>query len=300
MPELDTLDDIKRVAAKLLRRADVDEMLPTPVERIVAVAGLEQSDVWMEPSRIAHATDEARKMLRSASRKILGTLDRRDRVIYVSPEVEGKPRGRFVKLHETMHDQLPWQDTTIFADNHVTLSPTVERIFEREANQGAAELLFQNDLFTRVARDYPTSLDSPAELAAMFGASLHASVRRWVEGHQRRVCVAVMEPNPAGTAPLWYRRSYLIQSPQWSSSIRNPWLTSTMSAREMPFLAELVDPWPTGIDTTWEVDDVNGDPVALRVQSLATPYNVFLMLAAPGRDGLVARHRKKPTLVVAR
>ena len=86
---LDNLAKIREVAAVLLRKADIDERLPTPVDDIVAAAGLiEEADYVLSESKIRDAPKQLRRLLRAAGRKIRGVLDRRERVLHVSPHVE--------------------------------------------------------------------------------------------------------------------------------------------------------------------------------------------------------------------
>jgi hypothetical protein len=214
---LENLDDIRGVARTLLRRAAADERLPTPVDDIVDACGLAEADDYVfSEDRIRRAPRELRKLLRIAGRKIRGALDRRERVIHVSPSIGVSSQRQFVRCHETMHDALPWQrDLLVLGDTNRTLAPDVEWLFEREANQGGAELLFQLDLLTRVARDYPTDITTPVALAELFGASIHATVRRWIEGNANPVCGLVLNPEPLSTTPLTFRRFEIIESKAW-------------------------------------------------------------------------------------
>lgn len=298
--ELDNLDDIRKIATDLLRRADVDDVLPTPVDRLVEVSGLEQSGDWtLTESKIAQAPKEIRKLLRSAARKIVGTLDRREKVIYIAPEVQGTAKGKFVQLHETMHHEMDWQrDLLVLADSNRELAPSVQQRFEQEANQGAAELMFQVDFFDRLARDYPTDISTPITLASLMGASIHSSIRRWVEGHPGAVAVVVLESEPVSTFQAKLQRQYVTQSPTWQTRIGPTPFRAVMSQAVMPFLADLVDPWAGDIDTDWTVPGRDGEARSVRVQSFNNGYNTFLLLWQPRRESFVARHRRRSTIVI--
>jgi IrrE N-terminal-like domain len=195
---LENLNEIRDVARALLLKADADDRLPTPVDDIVAGCGLLESDDYLlSESKVSQAPRQLRKLLRSAGRKIRGALDRRERVLHVSPAIDIPAQRQFVKCHEAMHDALPWQrDLLVLGDTSLTLAPDVEFLFEREANQGGAELLFQVDLLSRIARDYPTDITTPVALAELFGASIHATFRRWIEVHSDPVCGMVLGPDP--------------------------------------------------------------------------------------------------------
>ena len=95
----------------------------------------------------------------------MGIIDRRARVIHVSPAIDHEGKRRFVKMHETAHHILPHQQDLLYAEDHETLSPATNRLFEREANQGAAELLFQRGGFARDAADLKVSVAAIWQLA---------------------------------------------------------------------------------------------------------------------------------------
>lgn len=79
------------------------------------------------------------------------------------------------QLHEVTHDILPWQWKLGYAEDAATFPPSMRKTFEWQANQGAAELLFQGDLFTDIAGQYAINMAAVLELASSFGASTHAA-----------------------------------------------------------------------------------------------------------------------------
>lgn len=301
MTPLENLDDIRGVAQTLLRKAAVDERLPTPVDDIVAACGLVESDDYVfSENKIRRAPRELRKLLRSAGRKIRGALDRRERVVHVSPSIEVPAQRQFVRCHETMHDALPWQrDLMVLGDTNRTLAPDVEFQFEREANQGGAELLFQLDLLARVARDYPTDIATPVALAELFGASIHATFRRWIETHSNSVCGLVLDPEPLNTTPLTFRRFEIIESRSWKQQHGANRFPIQLASTGHSFLAPLGPPWPGQIDTHWALDDSNGDRTLVRVQSFCNTYRTFVLLWPPAKERFIARHRTQPRIEVS-
>lgn len=291
---LDNLNEIRNVAAALLRKADVDERLPTPVDDLVAAAGLlETDDYVLSESKIRQAPKELRRLLRNAGRRIRGVLDRRERVLHVNPEVDIPARRQFIRCHEILHDILPWQrDLLVLGDTNKTLAPQVKFRFEQEANQGAAELLFQVNLLKRIARDYPTDIATPVELASMFGASIHATFRRWVEHHRGLVCGIVLGPNPISTSPLAFQRFEVPQSSGWEEQFGSRCFPDQLSAHEYPFLGA-----PTEVDCEWTLNDLAGSTNTLRVQSLMNGYRTFVLLWLPARESFIARHRRRRRIV---
>lgn len=282
----------------LLRKADVNDCLPTPVDDIVAAAGLVESpDYVLTESKISQAPRELRSLLRSAARKIRGVLDRRERVIHVNPTLDVPAQRQFTRCHEVMHDVLPWQrELMVLGDTNRTLAADVGLLFEREANQGGAELLFQLDLLTRIARDYPTDISTPILLAQMFGASIHATIRHWVANSNRPICGLVLDTTALSHAPLTFRRYEAIESPTWTTTFGTKRFPSRIAATNHPFIASLRH---GPIDTQWNFADSNGDATTLNVQSFCNTYRTFVLLWLPFRESFVARHRRKLILDVA-
>lgn len=298
MRPLDNVSDIQDVASSLLRLADVDERLPTPVSDIVDAAGLLKVDDYvLSESKLSQAPRELRKLLRGAARKIRGALDRRERVLHVSPDIELPAQRRFVEGHEVMHDALPWQrDLLVLADTHTTLSPTVELRFEREANQGSAELLFQVDLMKRIAKDYPVDVGTPVQLASMFGASLHSTFRRWVEDHSGQLCGIVLDPAPVSATPLTFRRFEVVTSPAWRIQYGENRFPKRLTAASHAFLSALAPPLPTNISMDWRMIDLGGTSQDLKVQSFTNTYRTFVLVWRPGQENFIARHRSRPQI----
>lgn len=296
--QLDNLDPIRRVAGALLRNADVGERLPTPVDEIVATSGLvETGDYELSESKLSQVPQELRKLLRGAFRKIRGALDRRERVLHVSSEIQVPAQREFVRCHEVMHDALPWQrELLVLADTSETLAPDIELLFEREANQGAAELLFQLDLLARVARDYPTDITTPIALAQLFGASIHATFRRWIENHEQAVCGLVLGTEPISSTPLTLRRYELVESGEWKRRFGARRFPSRIDSSSHPFLSPLRAPILGQVDTTWTMEDINSDVNLVKIQSFCNTYRTFLLVWPPARESLIARHRRRPRI----
>ena len=169
LEDLESYEDIVRLSDRLLRTAGAYGRFPTPVEDILAAAELEEaSDTFLSESSIAMMPAHLRGVLRRVRQG-----SRRPR-----PQDAHSPREpsrricvgqkAFKRLHETSHDLFPWQHIDEgrngFADSQMTLSGRTTIIFEREANQGAAELLFQRDRFTEMAGDYAIGCATIIEL----------------------------------------------------------------------------------------------------------------------------------------
>lgn len=288
LEDLDSADAITEEVTRLLRAADAGDRLPTPVDDIVAAAGLDRTDgILLPESLINRAPKEMRRLLRGARRKIAGVLDRTERVIQIA-DVGNEGRERFVICHEVAHDSFPWQsELAVLGDTAATLSPQVTALFEREANQGAAEILFQQGLLTKLARDYPIEIATPIQLAQLFGASIHATFRRWVEHLDATAFGLVLAPKISGNGRKRYEQ---VLTAKWREQFGTAGLPSVLPISLFPFAAG------DAVVGTFHLIDRSKTPVELRCEILDTPYRRFVLLWLPKRESFVARHRKKPIL----
>ena len=79
-------------------------------------------------------------------------------------------------------------------DCEKTISPEVDDHFDREANVFTSEVLFQLDVFTAEAEDYNFGIKVPIRLSKKYGASIYASIRRYVSRNWRACVVLVLDP----------------------------------------------------------------------------------------------------------
>jgi hypothetical protein len=278
LQDLEAADEISRQADQLLRAAGAYGRFPTPVDDLVSASRLsEAADYVLDESLIRKAPDYLRTLLRSARHKIQGLLDRHARVIHVSPDIEHEGKRRFVRLHETTHHILPHQQDLLYADNHETLSPATNRLFEREANQGAAELLFQRQQFAKDAAGLHVSVAAIWQLATRYGSSFHAAIRRYAETHRGAVAVIVLEPSPFPQHPPRWRREEVMASPAWICRFGPPTWPRLVDARAYPFVAALDFPELSSV----QVRDLAETMVEISVDVCKTPYHSFLLLWVP-------------------
>jgi Zn-dependent peptidase ImmA (M78 family) len=133
--------------------------------------------------------------LKRALSKVRGLFDVKARFVYIDRTVKAV-KQTFLKLHETAHGVLTWQRDLygLVEDCEKTISPEVSEEFDREANAFASEVLFQLDDFTNRAADEPFGIRVPMKLSTKYGASIYATIRRYVSTHQRACAVLVTEP----------------------------------------------------------------------------------------------------------
>lgn len=161
-----------------------------------------------------------------------------------------------------------------------TTSWCTHRLFER-ANQVAAELLFQREVFRDVAADFAIAPSSVLDLAALFGGSIHASFRRYVEEHPGCVAGLVLDPEPVVLDPLTLARHEAVASKAWRTRLGpTQRLPRRFSAGEWPLVelarrAQLLrDPCEDDFVMGWP----NGDPIRLRVGAVSNSYRIFVLL----------------------
>lgn len=181
---------IERLARGLLSRADAEGLVPTPLDELTSAA--EVGSVI----DLAGFADEAlptrmRSVLGRLRGKVLGALAWREKTIYIDRQ-QPEPRVRFTHAHELGHKVLPWHEAAYWGDDASTLDPRVKEQLEVEANQFAAELLFQTTKFNVEADSQAVSLAVPASMASAYQTSLHASFRRYAERSGRALALAVM------------------------------------------------------------------------------------------------------------
>lgn len=278
--DLEAADEISGQVDRLLRRADAYGRFPTPVEDIVSAAALSQADEYvLDDSSIAKAPAYLRGLLLSAKQKIQGLVDRRERVVHISPTIDHQGKRRFVILHETTHDILPHQQDLLYADDNETLSPATKRLFEQEANQGAAELLFQRDRFRRDADDLEISTAAVWDLSTRYGSSFHAALRRYAETSSSAIAAIVLERTPRRADPPTWRRQETMTTTVWSTRFGKPSWPRSMDATRYSFLAALDI---QGLEHATLVDAA-GNAVKVRIDTCQTPYNSFVLLWVPKR-----------------
>jgi hypothetical protein len=189
---------VVRIAEAVLRDAGVMGVFPTPLDEVAEAAGI------VETLNISQLPDVPAFKAPKALGRILGALHFGSRTVFVDGgQIEG--RVRWTRGHEITHNVVPWHRTSLLLDDEERLFRRVEEQREREANIGAAHLLFQGGRFFENALSYETSLKTPILLADDFGASMHATIWYYVEHHPGDVALAVagMHQRATGHVPIF-------------------------------------------------------------------------------------------------
>lgn len=244
-PEVNSLAQrqILAVVQKRLVQADVAGVFPTPLDRVAKVIGVREIvDLTDMPG-----TMQVKKP--KALSHILGAYFFRARTAFVDLS-QPSGRVRFIKAHETGHRIIPWHEDSYYFDDEGRLFRNTEEMLELEANLAAAHLIFQGSRFFERALDYERSINTPIAIADDFGASLHATIRYYVEHHPDPVAavIAGRYRRGNGAVPIWvsvespsFRPSYgrlIDQFPSTSSLSLNDGTPMANVARAARFASE--------------------------------------------------------------
>jgi len=188
---------VRKEAERALREAGALGVLPTPVERIMTVARVEEvKDEVLSPGFIAKLrgkAEQAGQALKRAVSKVLGIFQVTSGLVFLDRTLMAVKK-RFVRLHESGHGFMPWQRSmyALVEDCEKALDPEAADIFDREANVFASEVLFQLDTFHEMAEGERFEIWTPIRLSKKFDASIYASVRQYVSKSHRACAVVVL------------------------------------------------------------------------------------------------------------
>ncbi len=175
----------QEIVEALLQEAGTADHLPTDEDKLLGYLKLEQlSFDFMHELDFLPETQKRTLDLRAA-------LSFNDRLVATQSGLSDK-RKRFGIFHEIGHFILPEHRSKLFLDDDATLSWWTKARIEREANEIAAELLFQSNRFTEEALSLPTSVRTVTDLAPKYGASYESAVRRYAERHALPCAVVVL------------------------------------------------------------------------------------------------------------
>ena len=189
---------IRREAERALREAGALGVFPTPVERIMSVANVEEvREDLLSPGlldKIRTGAQMAGGLLKRAISKVMGLFHASAGLVYLDQSLI-EVKKRFVRLHESAHGFLPWQRPlyAVVEDCDKSLDPDAADLFDREANVFASEVLFQLDAFRDMAEGRPFEVWTPVRMAKDFNASIYASIRQYVSKNHRACAVIVLD-----------------------------------------------------------------------------------------------------------
>nr|CBX28279.1 hypothetical protein N47_G36030 [uncultured Desulfobacterium sp.] len=284
--ELDSAEDIAKYARQLLRAADVGDRLPTPQEDILNCAKLVLSGGIDIDDYKESFWGMASSSLISGLEKILGILDVREKTIIISPDVT-ESKKPFITFHEVSHDMLPWQVETYkyFEDNYETLRPDIARQFEKEANYGSVQLLFQCDRFEKEAREFDLSLRTGIKLKQDYGASFHSTFWNYVATHSKSCALFVMQQCKyselyKGNMEQPYELLYPVASKKFINEFNGTCIDNKYYS-DHPF-TQIMNKPIVGVADIYDgeilLKNKNGERVDANFEAWTNSYNLFVLI----------------------
>jgi Zn-dependent peptidase ImmA (M78 family) len=230
----------------------------------------------------------------SKTAEIRAALSLNDRLVLTQSGLNEK-RKRFGIFHEIGHfiseehrDKLFGSASRRTSDPHcdtdVTLSWWTKVRIEREANEIAAELLFQGSRFTEESADAPTSIKTVLGLAPRFGASYESALRRYTERHALPVALIVYDKLPRDSdsehdEEVNFRLQYTITSPLFRKKYFSA-LESPEPVSQSDFFGSSRYPSDVVSDKL-TVDAANGSPWNFETEVFTNTYKLFQLIVRP-------------------
>jgi hypothetical protein len=282
IPRPDSSATLEQLVERLLRRAGVGGVIPTPVDELISASKLDQAED-LEPFLgrfLRHVAESARAPFVAALQKVRGIADLRERAIYVQSGNTNDRRRRFVQAHELGHQVIEWHSVNVgYRDDDISLRliGDTQELFDLEANCFAGEVLFQGRRFRERVRSYAPSFEAVFQLADDHCASRHATLWRLIEEQDESVGVVLYWPSSytvdaSGYAVL--RRGKLVASPKFLSKFSNVEVPLTLASNHVWLQARNEDA-PCGGSIRLMCD---GTAEHFEWQAWWNTYSLFVML----------------------
>jgi len=281
--EPEQLRAVQGAARRSLDRVSAWGVLPTPIGDILDGAKIRIAPASAFDSRriMEYLIGQAGRtavVLKSAISKVFGIYDAYEHLIHIDHTVN-QSKQNFLKLHEAGHHELPAHRKIfrIFQECEKTLEPEIADLFEREANNFARYVLFQDNGFRNMAADHELQIKTPIKLATKFGASIYASCREYARTHHRACAVYVLEPITycarsgarAEVRRIEVSRSFAQQFGRPAETV----ITLHHSlGRVLPMGRRMTKP------TTISITDRNGQAHECVAEAFDTTFNVLILL----------------------
>lgn len=267
---------VESIAERALRTAGVAGKVPTPLSEISAVAGV------LGTREIADLPEEISSKKPGRWKRILGAVLFPEKVIYVDSTIHER-RVKFTEAHEIAHMLIPWHESAFRLDDERRLFFDTREALETEANAAAAHLLFQGHRYHERAADEQLSINVPIALAQTHGASMHASIRYFVERHDQPIAVLLCGRYTQfdGTLPIWQS----FESEPFSRQYGR--LTDHVPSSALPLdeeyvlgaLASASFEATTAPSDTVVLEDLDGHRHRFLAEAFFNQYTVFVMVS---------------------
>jgi hypothetical protein len=206
-----------------------------------------------------------------------------DRIVATDVRLPDK-RARFSVLHEIAHYALPNHQHRLYLCDEAGLGFNARLSLEKEANEFAADLLFQGDRFTLEVNSHPISATTVKSLAGKYKASFEATARRLAERSLRPCMLVVFE---AGTdakinldLPQTWTNRYSIPSPRFKAD----YCAAVEGKVPVDVAAALANPGRDIADSETRevgVEGLSGTASLFHAEFFSNTYNIFCLLTPP-------------------
>jgi Zn-dependent peptidase ImmA (M78 family) len=202
------------IVETLLEETGTRDRLPTDESKLLGFLNLQQLSF-----DFAQEMDFLQKVPDLPS-KLRAALSLNDKVV-VTHSTLGPKRCRFSVFHEIGHFVLPEHREKLFLDTDETLGWWTKLRLEKEANEIAADFIFQGNRFTDESIAFPLSCRTVHQLAPKYAASYESALRRYVERHVLP-CAAIVfnkisrDPEESDLEDSQYQIQYTIVSPSFA------------------------------------------------------------------------------------
>lgn len=216
----------------LLKAAAVKEP-PTPREDIIVCAKMVASgEIDLDDFRESFLQRGLRRLIERVDlvqlwKKVRGLFRYDDRVFYVDP-TQHRHKQIQATYHEAYHAIDPAHkemSEIIHLDTEETLVPWAKVKMEREANLGASLIRFQVDRLQKESRELSTSMESICYLSERFDASIHGTLRHYVECGDSTCVMLVfnLEPKSTVAGEPYYTLRYYLPSSEYEKCFNSMW-----------------------------------------------------------------------------
>lgn len=194
---------------------------------------------------------------------------------------------RFSALHEVAHYVLPNHQYELFLCDAAALDGRSDRVLEMEANELAADLLFQGDRFTLEANSLPISAATIKSLKTKYDAPFESTARRLVEKSVRPCMLIVFQRTDGGSRidldapPLW-RERYCVASVSFGTRF----FTAIQGAVPPAIAFELMRPGrdiADGVVVESEFEIRKGEKASFHSEFFYNRHNIFGILTPSGK-----------------
>ena len=270
----------------LLKAAGVKEP-PTPTENIIACAKMiESGEIDLDDFRESLLERGLRRLIEHVDigqlwNKVRGFFRYDDRIFYVDP-TQHRHKQIQTTYHEAYHAIDPMHkemSDLIHLDTDETLAAWAKRKMEREANLGASLIRFQMGRLQRESRDLPMSMESICYLSERFDASIHGTLRHYVECGDRTCIMLVFKLKPKSTVAgePYYTLRYYLPSPEYEARFEMIWSESVCPDDMLFTVVNSAQPNMPSYDEVTLTDSA-GNPVSCIVQGFHNHYDILVFI----------------------